>query len=356
MLCFSGNFRSKSHRNGFTLVELLVVIAILGVLIALLLPAVQAAREAARRMQCSNHIKQMTLGCHNYHDTHQTFPSGKISFSYTDNTSCRNPWRVALLPFIEQQVLFETFNPNFNPYATTQPAANYTFYRTKIMTYRCPSDLPPKDTQILDHPLPYVGSTGTNSTNKYEFAVASYRGISGFTLNSVRWDVPVGGGFGTSQYTAGFYGVFHVCGMVSNGTTATLKGNWAALGFESIIDGSSNTLCFAERHYVEDRPDHSAYWANANASLANVMFIHGYPEMLKVNKIGYTNVQATTGMAVAAMGSYHSGGMNCGVADGSVRFISETIDVGTPTGSLTGFNPSILGRLFGAADGYTVSP
>jgi prepilin-type N-terminal cleavage/methylation domain-containing protein len=343
---------------GFTLVELLVVIAIIGVLIALLLPAVQAAREAARRMRCSNHIKQMSLGCHNYHDVHQTFPSGKISYSYTATTSCRNPWGVALLPFIEQQSLFTTFNPNFNPYDSTQPSDNFIFYKTPIPTYRCPSDLSPKSTQIPDHPLPYVGSTGTNSTNKYEFAVASYRGIGGFSLNTaVRWDNPIAGGLGTQQYTAGFYGVFRVCGMVSNGTSVTaLRANWSALGFESILDGSSNTLCFAERHYDEVRPDHSAFWANANASLTIVTFMHGYSEMLKVNKIGFTNVNATTSMGIAAMGSYHPGGMNCGVADGSVRFISETIDIGIPTGSITGFNPAVLDRLFAVADGYTVSP
>jgi prepilin-type N-terminal cleavage/methylation domain-containing protein len=345
--------------TGFTLVELLVVIAIIGVLIALLLPAVQAAREAARRMQCSNHIKQMSLGCHNYHDIHQTFPSGKISYSYTNTTSCRNPWGVALLPFIEQQALFATFDPNFTPYDSTQPSDNFTFYKTPIQTYRCPSDLPPKSTQIPDYSQPYVvGTTGANSTNKYEFAVASYRGIGGFSLNTaVRWDNPVGGGLGTSQHTAGFYGVFRVCGMVSSGSATTaLRTNWSALGFESIADGSSNTLCFAERHYDEIRPDHSAFWANANASLAIITFRHGYSEMLKVNKIGFTTIQGTTSMALAAMGSYHSGGMNCGVADGSVRFISETIDTGTPTASITGFNPAVLDRLFAVADGYTVSP
>jgi prepilin-type N-terminal cleavage/methylation domain-containing protein len=99
MLCFSGNFRSKLCRNGFTLVELLVVIAIIGVLIALLLPAVQAAREAARRSQCVNHLKQLGIAIHNYHDTYNIIPphggGGSRSHDYTPH--------VALLPFYEQQ-------------------------------------------------------------------------------------------------------------------------------------------------------------------------------------------------------------------------------------------------------------
>jgi hypothetical protein len=257
---------------------------------------------------------------------------------------------------VEQQALYTTFNPNYNPYSTTQPADNYTFYRTPVSTYRCPSDLTPKSTQIPDDPYPYVGSTQINSTTKYEFAVASYRGIGGFSLNtSVRWDNPCGGGIGTQQHRAGFYGIFRVCGMGSNGATATLKADWSALGFESILDGSSNTLCFAERHYDEVRPDHSTVWANGNASLAITTFREGFPEMLKVNKLGFTTVNSSTSMALAAMGSFHSGGMNCGVADGSVRFISETIDTGIPTGSVTNFTPSVLSRLFGAADGFSVS-
>src|SRR5882672_1087480 len=95
---------SKQCRRGFTLIELLVVIAIIGVLVALLLPAVQSAREAARRVQCSNHLKQYGLGIHNYHDTFQVFP---INATGTNGSALpRLTWQIRILPFMEQSAVF----------------------------------------------------------------------------------------------------------------------------------------------------------------------------------------------------------------------------------------------------------
>src|SRR5882724_1795463 len=97
---------SNPRRRAFTLVELLVVIAIIGVLVALLLPAVQAAREAARRMQCTNHLRQLSLSLHNFHDINGTFPK-QVSPGGVTGVS----WLVSVLPYLEQKSLFDQFQP-----------------------------------------------------------------------------------------------------------------------------------------------------------------------------------------------------------------------------------------------------
>ncbi len=121
---------SKTSRRGFTLVELLVVIAIIGILIALLLPAVQAAREAARRSQCTNHLKQWGLALHNYELSHKTFPFG------AQNSPRRHAFPPALWPFMEQMALYQQYNFSINFYES----ANRTAITTVVPYYYCPSD------------------------------------------------------------------------------------------------------------------------------------------------------------------------------------------------------------------------
>jgi prepilin-type N-terminal cleavage/methylation domain-containing protein len=99
------------RRAAFTLVELLVVIAIIGVMVALLLPAVQQAREAARRTQCLNHLKQMALAAQNYHDSHSVYPPGRIipgNRSGANGHKSIAPWQVTILPYIEQKALYDS--------------------------------------------------------------------------------------------------------------------------------------------------------------------------------------------------------------------------------------------------------
>jgi len=126
---------SNRLRSGFTLVELLVVIAIIGVLVALLLPAVQAAREAARRMQCGNHLKQLALGMHNYHDTHGVFPAAMYGIG--DAIDHRHTWIESLFPFIEQQNVFNQIDFSVLNHQGNNPQV---LNAVKLNFLMCPSD------------------------------------------------------------------------------------------------------------------------------------------------------------------------------------------------------------------------
>ncbi len=121
----------NQKRNGFTLVELLVVIAIIGVLIGLLLPAVQSAREAARRMQCSNHLKQLGLAMHGYHTAHSSLP-------YAANGRYWGSWVRALLPYIEEQAFYDQYDESVQ----YNQSPNVELIARRIAAYTCPSDSP----------------------------------------------------------------------------------------------------------------------------------------------------------------------------------------------------------------------
>ena len=159
----------ESRRRGFTLIELLVVIAVIVVLIGLLLPAVQAAREAARRSQCVNNLKQLALATHTYERTWECYPQG---VQYTFNYSTASHW-IALLPFYEQQPLFNAINFDWN---NVSPA-NTTVNSVKLSALMCPSDplinrLVEYDTSWLGDPVLFYPGVGL-------YALCSYKGCTG---------------------------------------------------------------------------------------------------------------------------------------------------------------------------------
>jgi prepilin-type N-terminal cleavage/methylation domain-containing protein len=246
-------------RSAFTLVELLVVIAIIGVLVALLLPAVQAAREAARRMQCSNHLKQIGLGLQNYHDTFQSLPYGARArcVSTTGANTCQissmpqrfgPSWYVGLLPFCEQKPLSDLieaagvgagFDYSDTNRATTRVAFNCN--NQKIAWMLCPSS-----------PLPQTELLRNNTSINITCVVPSYVGISGSTsqlqnqlaaeIAFLETRVKPSSGQPTSATSNG-----------PNTPTSSLE-SWGGMltpnecyGMAACIDGTSNTMVVSEK-------------------------------------------------------------------------------------------------------------
>jgi prepilin-type processing-associated H-X9-DG protein len=277
------------------LVELLVVIAIIGVLVALLLPAVQAAREAARRMSCSNNLKQLALGMHNYNDTHKAFPFGhhwRGIFDRDPNNDSGGSgfgWGCALLPFIEQGALYDQFQ-------TTQwiaLAPNLALAQTPLPVFSCPSDVKPL--RFNDGAIP-------NS------ATGSYKG-AGTSYDSWQGGVPT-----ATPNLLRFNSIFD-------------RDNKGPVYLRDITDGTTNTFMICETRWKIDANERNRtriYGASdANAAggtigATNALMVNGQWQMNWTAREGNPQPHRTAG-------SEHAGGAQFALADGSVRYVSETI-------------------------------
>ncbi|MBI1248632.1 DUF1559 domain-containing protein [bacterium] len=279
--------QARNHARGFTLVELLVVIAIIGVLIALLLPAVQQAREAARRMSCSNNIKQIGLAMHNYHDTYLALPSGYIYRG--GNGKCNYGWCVAILPFIEQQNFYSQLNPGsvplYNRYTSSATATDKALLQTQIQAYVCPSDAAPKlckDTNF--------------GSSIFDVAVSNYVGCAGWSS--------------TPSYP------------VKDGDCGGLLWGNSYLNLKEVTDGTSNTMLVSERSYPLD---HAATWLGVgrNDSYANTATLRTlYRAGFKIN-FDYAAAGSPENLG-KGWSSLHPGGVMILTADASVHFLPET--------------------------------
>lgn len=290
------------RRQGFTLIELLVVIAIIAVLVSLLLPAVQQAREAARRTQCKNNLKQIGLALHNYHDTHGSFPPACLALSYAGNayasptaepgrTSVAGGWgwTVFVLPHLEQANLYSALNPNGNNF----PSAPTALTQTILPFFICPSD--PSGNIVTSTPLGGDGTTG--------HAKSSYPAIFGST---------------TVNYI--------------NTAARTTRGMFwynSAVRLRDVTDGGSNSIMVTERIWDGGTSEtrRGAIWAGKCPG-SNVLLDAGnkYSNLIRVQNHPDWLIKGLNGNSAMSM---HVGGVHFVLGDGAVRFISQNTDGAT---------------------------
>ncbi|MDR3618458.1 MAG: DUF1559 domain-containing protein [Paludisphaera borealis] len=333
---------SVRRRSGFTLIELLVVIAIIAVLISLLLPAVQSAREAARRAQCTNNLKQIGLAVHNFESTNSKFPDGYAQVPLIPNGgggsgSSRANVLAQILPFLEQANLYSAFNFEVDVNGCCNPNANDNLTaRTQLVSaFVCPSD---------------PATTRMNGNVGYSNYFASVGNTA-----SVRFNTG-----GDSETNGGKIGIFNV---TIDTTTLAPSPNWQKLTSKttiaSVTDGTSNTGLFSEttrsnivsgdfyakenvytippEYFNNDAPTLPACndWDTSYVGRIyyrgqqwyrnlpmTAYYSHTVPPNYKGYDCGSTNFYASH----TAARSRHPGGANAAFADGSVRFVKDSVN------------------------------
>ncbi|PQO40397.1 DUF1559 domain-containing protein [Bremerella cremea] len=301
-----------SSRRGFTLVELLVVIAIIGVLIALLLPAVQQAREAARRMQCSNNLKQIGLALHTYHDVHNAFPAGFWRQTPYTISTFAGPgwgWGAAILPQIEQNARFEALNISNGAY-TSDDVAVLQYSQPLISGYRCPS-APGKD----------VNDVMVSGSATYSHGLSTYKGVFGDLNTQATYSGnPDGCTRAQGSCVDGGNGMFSPNSSVkmrdvTDGTTNTVMVGEVAFGPNGTKDNSGNPISYLGAVWIGVTP------SGASSNVATFQTLRG------VIASGATSREyIINGTNARSFSSHHPGGAQFVLSDGSARFFSATID------------------------------
>jgi prepilin-type N-terminal cleavage/methylation domain-containing protein/prepilin-type processing-associated H-X9-DG protein len=294
----------RRRPRGFTLVELLVVIAIIGILIALLLPAVQAAREAARRMHCANNLKQMGLALHNYTNNHGVFPSGADG-NWSHSMFCY------ILPFMEQQDLYDRLN--FSIAAVDEPES---VRNQPIPAFVCPS-----------FPLDPVLNSPTNVYQRGR--VATYQGIGGAYVSDARMNTSIYGDMPDN----GIFGwkLKRRIGDVSDGLSGTL-----AIGEFSLLGPDGTLLGGYFRPWVVGGHEGGA---TAIASYSSKVARHRFAVALARDEA------STTPFNHLPMFSHHPSGCHFAMADGSVHYLSVDMDLAAYLALATCNRGEVEGRL-----------
>jgi prepilin-type N-terminal cleavage/methylation domain-containing protein/prepilin-type processing-associated H-X9-DG protein len=294
-------------RKAFTLIELLVVIAIIGVLISLLLPAVQAAREAARRAQCTNNLKQMALALHSYQDQLGSFPVS--SLKYQGDPICiycgygaLYTYRTMILPQVEQTPLYNAinFSYQYSPFGMGDVLGipvNTTVAGTLVGIYNCPSDQ-----------MSRLGAAGYGA------------GRTGVIVPDSSYLTSAGTKLTPSRPSA------------DHGPTASFADDGIMYEFRSVrigevVDGLSNTLLLGESGHGplgDGQTDWFAAWSEQVQRVASLGINRPYldhPPLQAVQNVPMSGPQSALGF-----GSWHPGGANFALGDGSVRFLRDSTD------------------------------
>ncbi len=316
---------ARTLRRGFTLVELLVVIAIIGILVALLLPSIQAAREAARRMQCGNNLKQIGLGLQNYHDTHQSFPFAWM----VDLSKGLGPgmnaqvWGVRILPFIEQQPLKDQFSDTYPAVdqfaAVPQVQQNLQVIRTVLPTYLCPSAAGDPNTRIYNADLNPAGFPLTWRAAPSDYcATTGVRGV----LATIAYSGNAGDSRGGALQYAG--------SKLSNPAQWDINSSKMA----DITDGTSNTFLVGERTGGNRIYAGMQRWNDPSEPTLGGVNGGGWGDILNgehwVTGSLWDNPLMEgpyainrTNMSGRGFHALHPGGCHFVLADGAVKFLSQ---------------------------------
>lgn len=308
--------------GGFTLVELLVVIAILGILIAILLPAIQGAREAARRNSCRNNLKQMATGALNHLSAHKFFPTGGWGWFWAGDPErgfdYRQPggWMYNILPFIEEGQVHD-LGKGHPPNSAAKKAGIKQAIETPITIYFCPARRTPQQARFV-HSQNYVNEGGmTGNARPFYVARNDYIASAG-TLGAE--SEPGGPGSITEGENALRTGTFGGWGGVNKNLNGiTVLPYVGLITYKKVVDGTNNTILYAEKYLDQNLiettdHDNDQGW-NLGFDRDVVRWARGGPKSDYGAKPDY-----------AAFGSAHRGGMQIAMADGTVHTIPYDID------------------------------